>query len=61
MYVKKLSAAMDAFPIPDNPDSFGNLLREQSKMIAEIEDLFVYVLALKIINEVFKPLNKMYK
>jgi radical SAM additional 4Fe4S-binding domain len=45
--VKKVSAAMDAFLIPDDPDSFGDLLREQWKRIAEIEDLFLYELALK--------------
>ena len=27
--VKKVSAAMDAFLVPDDPDSFGDLLREQ--------------------------------
>ena len=45
--VKKVSAAMDAFLTPDNPDSFGDILREQWKKIAEIQDLYVYELALK--------------
>lgn len=45
--VKKVSAAMDAFLVPDDPDSFGDLLREQWKKISEIKDLFVYELALK--------------
>ncbi len=47
MGVKKVSAAMDAFLIPHDPDSFGDLLREQWKKIAGIEDLFIYELALK--------------
>ncbi|MDE5754246.1 MAG: radical SAM protein [Oscillospiraceae bacterium] len=45
--VKKVSAAMDAFLIPDDLDSFGELLREQWKRIAGIKDLFIYELALK--------------
>ncbi len=45
--VKKVSAAMDAFLIPDDPDSFGDILREQWRKIAEIPDLFVYELAVK--------------
>ena len=45
--VKKVSAAMDAFLTPDNPDSFGDILREQWKKIAGIQDLYVYELALK--------------
>lgn len=45
--VKKVSAAMDAFLVPDDPDSFGDLLREQWKKIAEIKDLFIYELAVK--------------
>lgn len=45
--VKKVSAAMNAFLVPDDPDSFGDLLREQWKKIAGIDDLFVYELALK--------------
>lgn len=45
--VKKVSAAMDAFLVPDDPDSFGDLLREQWRKIAEIPDLFVYELAVK--------------
>ena len=45
--VKKISAAMDAFLVPDNPDTFGDLLREQWKKIAGIPDLFLYELALK--------------
>ncbi len=45
--VKKVSAAMDAFLVTDNPDEFGNILREQWKKISEIQDLFVYELAVK--------------
>ena len=45
--VKKISAAMDAFLVPEDPDSFGDLLREQWRKIAGIEDLFVYELAVK--------------
>ena len=45
--VKKVSAAMDAFLMPDDPDSFGDILREQWRKIAEIPDLFVYELAVK--------------
>ena len=39
--VKKVSATMDAFLIPDDADSFGDVLREQWRKIAEIKDLFV--------------------
>lgn len=46
--VKKVSAAMDAFLIPDDPDSFGDLLREQWQRIAGIPDLFVYEIASKM-------------
>ena len=45
--VKKVSAAMDAFLIPDDPDSFGDLLREQWQKIAGIGDLYIYELAVK--------------
>ena len=45
--VKKVSAAMDAFISPADPDSFGDVLREQWRKIAEIKDLFVYELAVK--------------
>jgi radical SAM protein with 4Fe4S-binding SPASM domain len=45
--VKKVSAAMDAFLIPDDVDSFGDILREQWRKIAGIRDLFVYELAVK--------------
>ena len=45
--VKKVSAAMDAFLVPDDTDSFGDILREQWKKISEIKDFFVYELALK--------------
>lgn len=45
--VKKVSAAMDAFLVPDDPDSFGDLLREQWKKIAGIKDMYIYELALK--------------
>ena len=47
MGVKKVSAAMDAFLVPDDPDSFGDLMREQWQKIAGIRDLFVYELAVK--------------
>ena len=46
--VKKVSAAMNAFLVPKDPDSFGDLLRDQWKRIAGINDLFVYELALKM-------------
>jgi len=45
--VKKVSAAMDAFLTPDDPDSFGDLLREQWRKIAGIRDLYIYELAVK--------------
>ncbi len=45
--VKKISAAMDAFLVTNDPDSFGDLLRKQWRKISEINDLFVYELALK--------------
>ena len=45
--VKKISAAMNAFLIPEDPDSFCDILRDQWKKIAEIPDLFVYELAVK--------------
>ena len=45
--VKKVSAAMDAFMIPDDPDSFGDLLREQWRKIAGIRNLYIYELAVK--------------
>lgn len=45
--VKKFSAAMDAFLVPDDPDSFGDLLREQWRKIAGIPDLYIYELAVK--------------
>ncbi|MCM1529661.1 MAG: radical SAM protein [Alistipes sp.] len=45
--VKKVSAAMDAFLVSGDPDSFGDLLREQWKKIARIEELYVYELAFK--------------
>ena len=45
--VKKVSAAMDSFLVPDDPDSFGDLLREQWKKISGIKDLYIYELALK--------------
>ncbi|SFW23415.1 radical SAM/SPASM domain-containing protein [Ruminococcus flavefaciens] len=47
MGVKKVSAAMDAFLVPDDADSFGDIMREQWRKIAEIPDLFVYELAVK--------------
>lgn len=45
--VKKISATMDAFLIPDDINDFSNLLREQWKKIAGIKDLYIYELALK--------------
>ncbi len=45
--VKKVSAAMDAFLVPDDIDSFGDLLREQWRKISAINDLYIYELALK--------------
>ena len=48
--VKKVSAVMDAFLVTDNPDRLGDILREEWRKIAEIPDLFVYELALKIKN-----------
>lgn len=45
--VKKVSAAMDSFLVPDDPDSFGDLLREQWKKISGIKDMYIYELALK--------------
>ena len=45
--VKKVSAAMDAFLTPDDPDSFGDLLREQWRKLAGIKDLYIYELAVK--------------
>ena len=48
--VKKVSAAMDAFLVPDDPDSFGDLLREQWEKITGIKDLFLYEISLKIKN-----------
>lgn len=45
--VKKVSAAMDAYLVPDDPDSFGDLLREQWRKIAAIPDLYIYELAVK--------------
>ena len=45
--VRKVSAAMDSFLVPDDPDSFGDLLREQWKKIAGIKGLFVYELEVK--------------
>lgn len=47
MGVKKISAAMDAFLVTDDPDSFGDILREQWHKIADIDDLFIYELTLK--------------
>lgn len=45
--VKKVSAAMDAFLATDDPDGFGDELREQWRRIADIPGLFVYELAAK--------------
>ena len=45
--VRRVSAAMDSFLVPDDPDSFGDLLREQWKKIAGISDIFIYELSVK--------------
>lgn len=45
--VKKVSAAMDSNLVPDDPDTFGDELRDQWKKISETEDLYVYELAVK--------------
>ena len=45
--VKKVSAAMDAFLNPADPDRFGDILREQWRKIADIQNLYVYELAVK--------------
>lgn len=45
---KKVSASMDSFLDPRDPDSFGDIMREQWRKIATIPDLFVYELATKI-------------
>lgn len=52
--VKKVSAAMDAFLVPEDYDSFGDILREQWKKVSEIEDLFVYEIAVKKKNIIEK-------
>lgn len=46
--VKKVSAVMDAFLAPEDPDSFGDLLREQWRRIASIPDIFIFELSVKI-------------
>ena len=46
--VKKVSAVMDAFLETDDIDGFGEELRAQWRKIAEIPNLFVYELAVKI-------------
>lgn len=45
--VKKVSATMDAFLMPEDLDSFGDIMREQWRKIGEIKELFVYELAAK--------------
>lgn len=45
--VRKVSAAMDAFLVPDDPDTFGDILREQWKKLSEIKGLYMYELAMK--------------
>lgn len=45
--VKKVSAAMDSFLVPDDPDRFGDLLREQWKLVSQIPDMYIYELAVK--------------
>lgn len=52
--VKKVSAAMDAFLVPEDYDSFGDILREQWRKVSEIEDLFVYEIAVKKKNIIEK-------
>ncbi len=52
MYLKNLgvntvSAVMDAFLVPSDPDSFGDLLREQWRKVSEIRNLYVYELEQK--------------
>lgn len=47
MGVKKVSAAMDSFLVPENADSFGDILMEQWEKISHISDIFVYELAVK--------------
>ncbi|MDO4862818.1 MAG: radical SAM protein [Ruminococcus sp.] len=44
---KKVSAVMDSFLVPTDLDSFGDILREQWRRIAEIQDLFVFELESK--------------
>lgn len=44
--VKKVSAALNAFTEPADPDSFGDILMEQWRKIAE-EDIYIYELAVK--------------
>lgn len=45
--VRKISAAMDAFLVAEDYDSFGELLREQWRKIAAIPGIYVYELSLK--------------
>ena len=45
--VKKVSATMDAFLMPEDLDSFGDIMREQWRKIGEIKDLFMYELTAK--------------
>ncbi len=45
--VKKVSAVMDSFLQPADPDAFGDILREQWRKVSEIKDLYVYELATK--------------
>lgn len=45
--VRKVSAAMDSFLVPDDLDSFGDLLREQWRKIAGLEGISIYELAVK--------------
>lgn len=47
MGVKKVSATMDAFLTPSDPDSFGDIMREQWRKIADIPKFFVHELATK--------------
>lgn len=56
--VRKISAVMDAFLRPQDPDSFGDMLREQWDMIAQIKNLYVYELASKVRVIKEKPYGK---
>ena len=48
--VRKVSATMASFLVPDDPDSFGDILREQWRKVAGLKDIYIYELATKIRN-----------